>query len=99
MRTLAYGAFLVLLLVASIVLLRSIEPSREAPSLLPRVPSSLGPTVSSVDLEHLEHAGAAELYDLGVEYMHVWRPREATALFERADNAIEARNLTHEIQG
>ena len=87
MRTLAYGAFLVLLLVASIVLLRSIEPSREAPSLLPRVPSSLGPTVSSVDLEHLEHAGAAELYDLGVEYMHVWRPREATALFERAVRA------------
>lgn len=87
MRTLAYGGFLLLLLVASVVLLRSIEPARETPVAVPRAPNSLGPAVSSVDLEHLDNAGAPELYDLGVEFMHVWRPREATTLFERAVKA------------
>lgn len=84
MRTLGYGAFLVLLLVASVVLLRSIEPARESFPPLPRATGALEPIVSSIDLERLEGASAAELYDFGVEFMQVWRPREATALFERA---------------
>ena len=87
MRTLAYGGFLLLLLVASVLLLRSIEPAHEAPIPVPHAPSSLGPAVSSVDLAHLDNAGAPELYDLGVEFMNVWRPREATTLFERAVKA------------
>jgi len=83
MRTLAYGAFLVLLLIASVVLLRSIEPSQQ-PGPLPRTSTSFERVTSSVDLDRLQGAGAPELYDLGVEFMQVWRPREATALFERA---------------
>ena len=83
MRTLAYGAFLVVLLAASVVLLRSIEPSPE-PGPLPRTSSSFERIASTVDLDRLQGAGAPELYDLGVEFMQVWRPREATVLFERA---------------
>jgi hypothetical protein len=87
MRTIAYGAFLVLLVAASLFLLRSIEPATEAPALGPRAPSSLGAPVSSIDLDRLRDASAAELYALGVDFMHVWRPREATAIFERAVKA------------
>ncbi len=83
MRTLAYGAFLVVLLAASVLLLRSIEPSPE-PGPLPRTSSSFERIASTVDLDRLQGAGAPELYDLGVEFMQVWRPREATVLFERA---------------
>jgi len=84
MRTLAYGGFLILLLAASIVLLRSIEPTREAPGPVPRASGALSPSVSAVDLDRLQNASAPELYDLGVQFMQVWRPREATTLFERA---------------
>ena len=87
MRTIAYGAFLVLLVVASLLLLRSIEPSTEAPASGPRAPSSLGAPVSTIDLDRLRDASATELYALGVDFMHVWRPREATAIFERAVTA------------
>ena len=83
MRTLAYGAFLVVLLIASFVLLRSIEPSPE-PGPLPRTSASFERITTAVDLDRLQNAGAPELYDLGVEFMQVWRPREATVLFERA---------------
>jgi tetratricopeptide (TPR) repeat protein len=82
-KTIAYGAFLLLLLVASILLLRSIEPAR-APAPALRAPSGLGPVVSAIDLGQLSGAGPAELYDLGVDFMQVWRPQEAAALFERA---------------
>lgn len=84
MKTLAYGAFLVLLIVASLLLLRSIEPATDGPVAVPRAPSSLGPAVSSIDLDRLDDTSAAELYALGVDYMQVWRPREATTIFERA---------------
>ncbi len=84
MRTLAYGAFLLVLLVASVVLLRSIEPGREGVGPFPRATGSLEPVVSAIDLERLEGAGATELYDLAVEFVQVWRPREATMLLERA---------------
>ncbi len=87
MRTLGYGAFLVLLLIASILLLRSIEPAREAPGPVPRASGSLAPAVSAIDLDRLEEMDAAESYDLGSEFMQVWRPREATVLFERAVRA------------
>ncbi len=93
MRTLAYGGFLLLLLAASIVLLRSIEPTREAPGPVPRASGALSPSVSSVDLERLQNASAPELYDLGVEFMQVWRPREATTLFE---HAVAADSMFHD---
>ncbi|HXV13074.1 MAG TPA: tetratricopeptide repeat protein [Candidatus Krumholzibacteria bacterium] len=84
MRTIAYGAFLLLLLAASVVLLRSIEPVHEGAGPFPRVTGSLEPVVSAIDLDRLEGAGATELYDLAAEFMQVWRPREATMLLERA---------------
>ncbi len=84
MRTLAYGAFLLMLLIASVVLLRSIEPARDAPGPVPHPSGAMEPVMSTIDLERLEGAGAAELFDIGVEFMQVWRPREATTLFERA---------------
>ncbi len=86
MKTLAYGAFLVLLLIASVVLLRSIEPS-SPPGPPPRPSVSLERITADVDLDRLQSAGAQELYDMGVEFMQVWRPREATVLFERAVQA------------
>ena len=91
MRTIAYGAFLVVLLIASVVLLRSIEPSQE-PGPLPRTSASFERISTGVDLDRLQGAGAPELYDLGVEFMQVWRPREATMLFERAVAADSSYN-------
>ncbi|MCI0452875.1 MAG: tetratricopeptide repeat protein [Candidatus Latescibacteria bacterium] len=87
MKTIAYGAFLLLLLIASVVLLRSIEPAREGAGPLPRASGALDPVVSAIDLERLEGAGAPELYDFAIEFMQVWRPREATVLLERAVKA------------
>jgi tetratricopeptide (TPR) repeat protein len=84
MRTLAYGAFLLVLLIASVVLLRSIEPAREGAGPFPRTTGALEPVVSAIDLERLDGAGAPELYDFAIEFMQVWRPREATLLLERA---------------
>ncbi|HEX5131573.1 MAG TPA: hypothetical protein VFX92_03700 [Candidatus Krumholzibacteria bacterium] len=83
MRTLAYALFLSLLVVASLLLLRSVEPEHEA-ARVPRFPGAVTPEVSSIDMTQLESASADELYQLGVEYLRMWRVREATVVLEHA---------------
>jgi tetratricopeptide (TPR) repeat protein len=84
MKTIAYGAFLVLLLLASVILLRSIEPGGDEESLPRRLAALVGEGTTTLDLGQLEHASAAELFALGVDYQQFWRVRDATELFERA---------------
>lgn len=84
MKTVTYGAFLVLLLIGSIVLIRSIEPEKDEESLPKRLAALVGEGTTTLDLGKLENASAEELFALGVDYMQFWRVRDATLLFERA---------------
>jgi tetratricopeptide (TPR) repeat protein len=92
MRTLAYGLFLVLLLAGSIVLLRSVEAPDSDPVRSPRFPGAVKPDVSVIDHERLDEASADELYALGVEYLRIWRVREAAVVFEHAVAADSTRS-------
>jgi tetratricopeptide (TPR) repeat protein len=83
-RTVAYGFFLVLLLVGSLVILRSVKPSRESEEPTRRLAKIVGHGVPSVDLDRLEGASAEDFFQLGTEYLQMWRVREATEVLERA---------------
>jgi len=84
MRTVAFGLFLVFLLAGSIVLLRSIEPARNHVTPAERLARVVGQGVPTVDLDRLKGATAEDLYQLGVEYQRMWRPREAKRILDRA---------------
>ncbi len=84
MKTIAYGFFLVLLLAGAIILLRSIPNAPREPVRAPRLPSAVTPEASTIDLKHLDDANADELYTMGVEFLQMWRVREATVVFEHA---------------
>ena len=92
MKTIAYGAFLVLLLVASVVLLRSIEPATDENTVPRRLATLVGADNATLDLGKLENASAEELFALGVDYLQFWRVRDATELFKRV---VEADSTHH----
>ncbi len=83
MRTIRYALLLVFLLVASVILIRTLgHRERETPH--ERLARLVGRTPDTVDLAKLKNASATEFYQLGVEYLQVWRVRDATLLFEHA---------------
>ncbi len=84
MRTVIYGLLLVVLLAGSFLLLQSIEPQRQVPPSGPRFPGAVSPDVSTIDPAQLDASNPDELYDLGVEFMRMWRVREAAVVLEHA---------------
>jgi tetratricopeptide (TPR) repeat protein len=83
-RTVAYGFFLVLLFIGGLLLLRSIEPAGEDERPVRRLAKIVGHGAPAIDLEHLPAASAEDIFQLGVEYLQMWRVREATEILERA---------------
>ena len=84
MKTLAYGFFLILLLAASILLVRAFRPTPGRQPLPQRLVALAGKNGTTIDLAKLAKASPSELYSLGVDYMQYWRVRDATVLFEHA---------------
>jgi tetratricopeptide (TPR) repeat protein len=84
-RTIGYAVFLALLVAGGLVLLRS---GREAEThRLPpaeRLARIVGHGLPGIELDHLTDASAEDFYRLGMEYLQMWRVREATTVFERA---------------
>jgi tetratricopeptide (TPR) repeat protein len=91
MKTILYGLFLILLLGGSFMLLRSIEPDREVAGPSPRFPGAVSPDVATIDVERLDESDPQQMYELGVEFMRMWRVREATVVLEHAVAADSTR--------
>ena len=85
MRTVRFALLLTVLVVASLVLLRSGDQhqEREAPrhDRLARLLREKPPTL---DLARLKDATASDFYQLGLEYLSMWRVRDATTILEHA---------------
>jgi len=99
LRTLFYALFLLAVLVASIILLRRIEPEPRQPVTTNTLPA--GPVVGSrspervdIDSDELSDASADELFDIGEELLRLWHVREATEVFEQAVAADSSHYLT-----
>lgn len=86
MRTLRYGLLLIFLLVASVLLLRTFELKHEE-TPRERLARLAGRRPGIIDLEQLRGESAQSLYQLGVEYLQMWRVRDAAAILERAVTA------------
>ncbi|HEU4365668.1 MAG TPA: hypothetical protein VFT13_09415 [Candidatus Krumholzibacteria bacterium] len=84
MKTIIYGFFLLLLLAGSFWLLRSIEPERDVAAPTPRFPGAVSPEVETIDEGRLGESDPQELHQLAVEFMRMWRVREATVVLEHA---------------
>jgi tetratricopeptide (TPR) repeat protein len=84
MRTIVYGLLLLLLLAGSFLLLQSIEPAREVGVPGPRFPGAVSPDAATIDTAQLDESNPEKLNQLGVEFMRMWRVREATVVLERA---------------
>ncbi|HET6347917.1 MAG TPA: hypothetical protein VFH88_02440 [Candidatus Krumholzibacteria bacterium] len=84
MRSLRFGLWLVFLLAASIILIRTLghAPRHETPH--ERLARLVGQQPTTIDLNRLKNAGAADLYQLGMGYLQLWRVHDATTLFEKA---------------
>lgn len=85
MRTVGYALFLALLVAGALVLLRSgreAEQHRLPPA--ERLARIVGHGLPEIDLDRLTDASAEDFYRLGVEYLQMWRVREATTVLERA---------------
>jgi tetratricopeptide (TPR) repeat protein len=90
-KSFLYTLVLLAVLLACVILLRSIDsddhsrlrtPDRAAaPSPLVE---SAAPRATSTDFDRYRDATADELYDAGVELLHLWHVREATELLERS---------------
>ncbi len=92
MKTIRFGLLLVFLLAASVILMRNFgNQERETPH--ERLARLVGKTPATIDLNQLKSASAGDLYHLGVEYMQVWRVRDATLLFERS---VAADSMQHD---
>ena len=87
MRTIRYGLLLVFLLVGSVVLVRTLgrQHEREAPG--ERLARLIGTRQPTLDLDKLANTSAADLSQLGTEYLQMWRVRDATVILERAVKA------------
>ncbi|HEX6791246.1 MAG TPA: tetratricopeptide repeat protein [Candidatus Krumholzibacteria bacterium] len=94
MRTLRYGLLLVFLLVASVILLRTFERSRLHETPHDRLARLVGGKPATIDLDRLRGASAADLYQLGLEYLSMWRVRDAAAIFERS---VAADSTQHDV--
>lgn len=89
MRALFYTVFLLAVLVACVLMLRSISPPAShapRPAEAPRV-SSAGADPSEFDTASVADASPLELADMGSELLELWHVREATAALERAVEA------------
>jgi tetratricopeptide (TPR) repeat protein len=86
-KSLIYTVVLLAVLVACVIVLRSLDgeerPSIPAERAAPVVTSE-PPLEPGVDTDSFEDSGAAELYAAGSELFSLWHVREATRLFERA---------------
>lgn len=91
MRTLRYGVLLVFLLAASVILIRTIGSHRVHETPHERLARLVGRTPATIDIDKLRTASAADLQQLGEEYLQVWRVRDATLLFERSVAADSTR--------
>jgi tetratricopeptide (TPR) repeat protein len=92
LRTIRFAVLLVFLLVASVVLIRTLGHHREPETAHERLARLVGKTPATIDLDKLKNAGAEDLYQLGEEYLQVWHVRDATLLFERAVAADSTRH-------
>jgi len=92
LRTIRYGLLLVFLLVASVILIRTLGPRRAPEPAHERLARLVGKVPATVDLDKLKSASPEDLYQLGEEYMQVWHVRDATLLFERAVAADSTRH-------
>lgn len=90
MKSLLYTVGLLAVLVASVVLLRSIDrvraPAQVDEGASPKVESA-PPAESGVDLEIYDDSPIGELFAAGSELFDLWHERDATILFERAVQA------------
>lgn len=89
MRAFLYTLVLLAVLVACVLILRSIEgdkkPVARTPTATPTpTVESAGPAEPEVSGELYSDASVEELYAAGVELLELWHVREATKLFERA---------------
>ncbi len=84
MRSIIYGLLLLVLLTGSILLLRSVQPSRNVPTPAPRFPGAVSPEVTTINAEDLDATDPQQLHEIGVEFMRMWRVREAAVVFEHA---------------
>ena len=87
MKPLIYTVLLLAVLVACVIVLRSIDGEKRPP--LPAVRTSPmvesePPLESGFDTDSFEDSDATELYAAGSELFSLWHVREATGLFERA---------------
>lgn len=87
MKSLFYAVFLLAVLVASVLLLHSIQPSEseKPPAGLERpVVGGSAASVSGIVRHELENATTDEIYAIGMELFNLWHVREATSVFEQA---------------
>jgi len=90
-KSFLYTLVLLAVLVACVILLRSIDGGERpagrtvvrAPARSPSVESA-APRATRIDPDQYEDAPADELYGAGVELLDLWHVREATVLFERS---------------
>ena len=92
MRTIRYAVLLVFLLVASVILIRTLGRNREPEHMHERLARLVGKAPATIDLDRLKNASAEDLFQLGEGYLQVWHVRDATLLFERAVAADSTRH-------
>lgn len=92
MRTIRFAVWLTFLLVASVIIIRTLGHRHEQESPHERLARLIGREPATIDLDKLSHASADQLYQLGREYLQVWHVRDATLLFERAVAADSTRH-------
>ena len=84
MRTVRFALLLAFLVVASLVLLRTFDQRKEPEAPRERLARLARERPATLDLDRLKDATATDFYQLGVEYLSMWRVRDATTILERA---------------
>jgi tetratricopeptide (TPR) repeat protein len=92
LRTIRFAVLLVFLLVASLILVRTLGHRPEHERAHERLARLVGRTPATLNIDKLKNASAEDLYQLGEEYLQVWHVRDATLLFERAVAADSTRH-------
>jgi len=91
LKTVRFALLLVFLLAVSVILVRNFG-HQERETTHERLARLVGRTPDTIDINQLKSTSANDLYQLGIEYMQVWRMRDATLLFERSVAADSTRH-------
>lgn len=91
MRTLRFALLLVFLLAASVILLRTFEHQHTDNTHPARLARLVREQPATIDVARLSETSAADLYQLGVEYLQMWRVRDAATILEHAVAADSTR--------